>query len=530
MRIMSIYSLLFVVAFIGCSDEKPNTGNQSVDLSRDQGTELDMTPLQLPDQGDRRASFGEPCEENSDCESQYCLTTSDGKICTQVCSDVCPGGLTCSPVDRTQTPPLYLCLSDLDKLCQPCEVNEDCQSISDRTDLCLNYGDQGNFCGVDCRNLACPDGYECSMEPLPNGTILPQCRLINAECRCTLTSRSSQASTSCAVSNEFGRCEGVRQCGFTGLTLCDAPAPQAEVCNGRDDNCNGAVDELDTVPCEISNELGTCTGYKGCDGSTELCEAQTPSAETCDGVDNDCDGAIDEGFADLDEDGLIDCSEDDDDDNDSVVDALDNCPSVANPDQLDTDSDTLGDLCDPDDDGDGTPDAMDCAPLDAQVYPGAVEVCDGKDNECDTFIDEGSCDDQNPCTDDICDLEQGCVHTFNESPCNDRNACTTSDRCVFGECSGVFLSCDDGNICTQDVCDPAVGCRSTVVPDAPCNDNDPCTAADRCSATGLCVGDSLNCECRTDRDCLAVDDGNLCNGTPSCNTSQAPYRCVNNPS
>ncbi len=59
------------------------------------------------------------------------------------------------------------------------------------------------------------------------------------------------------------------------------------------------------------------------------------ASEVCDGVDNDCSGAADEGFADSDEDELADC-------------------------------------VDPDDDGDGDPDATDCAPLDPAVYTGAL--------------------------------------------------------------------------------------------------------------------------------------------------------------
>ncbi len=48
-----------------------------------------------------------------------------------------------------------------------------------------------------------------------------------------------------------------------------------------------------------------------------------------------------------------------DTDMDGVADADDNCPAVANPDQLDFDSDGLGDACDDDDDNDGVPDAQD---------------------------------------------------------------------------------------------------------------------------------------------------------------------------
>jgi hypothetical protein len=45
-------------------------------------------------------------------------------------------------------------------------------------------------------------------------------------------------------------------------------------------------------------------------------------------------------------------------DEDTILDGLDNCPSASNPDQLDTDGDTLGNVCDDDDDGDGLLDAV----------------------------------------------------------------------------------------------------------------------------------------------------------------------------
>jgi len=65
---------------------------------------------------------------------------------------------------------------------------------------------------------------------------------------------------------------------------------------------------------------------------------------SCDGLDNDCDGATDEQASDLDGDGPADCV-DDDDDGDEVADTSDLCPLVSD-DQHDSDGDGAGDACD----------------------------------------------------------------------------------------------------------------------------------------------------------------------------------------
>ena len=76
-------------------------------------------------------------------------------------------------------------------------------------------------------------------------------------------------------------------------------------------------------------------------------------------------------------------------DSDGVPDSQDNCPSTANADQLNTDSDGQGDACDADDDGDGDPDATDCAPLNPAIGRNATEICNGIDDNCNGQIDEG---------------------------------------------------------------------------------------------------------------------------------------------
>ena len=60
----------------------------------------------------------------------------------------------------------------------------------------------------------------------------------------------------------------------------------------------------------------------------------------------------------------ITIQDDTDEDNDGISEATDNCPTVANADQLDNDSDGQGDVCDDDDDNDGTPDEEDDFPMD----------------------------------------------------------------------------------------------------------------------------------------------------------------------
>lgn len=78
----------------------------------------------------------------------------------------------------------------------------------------------------------------------------------------------------------------------------------------------------------------------------------------------------------------------DDQDDDGIKDLVDNCPLVWNPEQVDTDKDGAGNVCDLDDDGDGSPDLVDCAPLDATRGLDAPELCNGIDDDCDGEIDE----------------------------------------------------------------------------------------------------------------------------------------------
>jgi cysteine-rich repeat protein len=101
---------------------------------------------------------------------------------------------------------------------------------------------------------------------------------------------------------------------------------------------------------------------------------------------------------------------------------------------------------------------------------GNLDGLDGCGNDCRfTCHGSGECNDENPCTDDICtDGGNGklCSHVPATGPCDDGNPCTTDDRCgMDGLCTGEPVGCTDEDPCTRDFCDPAAGgCVSEPLP------------------------------------------------------------------
>ncbi|MFH1531474.1 MAG: hypothetical protein ABIK09_12170 [Pseudomonadota bacterium] len=156
------------------------------------------------------------------------------------------------------------------------------------------------------------------------------------------------------------------------------------------------------------------------------------------------------------------------------------------------------------------------------------EVCDGLDNDCDGVTDDVACDDGNGCTADGCDPGVGCTHdALTGTSCDDGNVCSLADHCETGACVGTSIDCSDGNPCTTDACSPTGGCVYTFNT-ASCDDGDPCTVADQCKQ-GLCTGFDIDCDCDADVDCLALEDGNVCNGTLVCDAAVLPHECVVDP-
>ena len=226
-----------------------------------------------------------------------------------------------------------------------------------------------------------------------------------------------------------------------GYTACGGPAadpdcdegdpavhPEAdEACDGIDTDCDGVVpaDEVDDDGdgyVECTDWTGTEPGVVGggdCDDGDPL--AHPDGVEVCDGVDQDCDMEIDEDF-DGDGDGVSTCGADGDpataedndcDDNDDQIHP--GAPELC--DGLDNDCDGVVPTGQPDgefdDDGDSFPECLgDCDDADPLSYPGATELCDGVDNDCDGWVPldeadhdfdglrlcDGDCDDVDPQT------------------------------------------------------------------------------------------------------------------------------------
>ncbi len=416
-------------------------GGEIADLGWADGAEL-------PDFGSAEDNWsqpgqpGYPCQTGADCFSDFCIHTPNGKQCTMACLEDCPFDWECAQHEPSLPDEVFICAPLGLSLCRPCTNNSDCQvNGAELGARCVPYGDAGAFCGAQCLTTDdCPESYDCGQTVDVWGYEGMQCVRQEGDCECQPWFADEEAVTACATSNAFGSCEGQRSCGPEGLSKCDAPVPDKESCNGKDDDCDGEIDEgTGGTKCFIENDWGACAGTYLCDDGMLLCDADEPEPEVCDGLDNDCNGTVDDGFQDSDQDGIADCLENDKD-GDGILDFQDNCPGVANPDQLDTDLDMAGNVCDPDDDNDQAGDWEDCAPLNKAIFPGATEVCNGLDDDCDSMVDEGFADSDSDALSDCIDPDDD-----NDGHLDDDD-CMPSDASAYPGavelCDGLDNSCD----------------------------------------------------------------------------------------
>ncbi|MBM4396438.1 MAG: thrombospondin type 3 repeat-containing protein [Deltaproteobacteria bacterium] len=327
------------------------------------------------------AAPGCPCGTADECASGYCIWTSKGRVCGKSCSagEECGPGEACVQV-ASYPDVFFLCIDLHPTICRPCESDADCRvDFAPVQPRCLPLGQagEGSWCFPACASGSdCPDGYGCLTEPggvgVPGGggrAAAKACLPESDACECSPLAIQQAARTGCLVSNDLGACPGVRRCREDGLSGCDGPAAQADDCNGKDDDCDGATDEhFVPSPC-----AGACGGTTACEGGEVVCKGVPGRDEVCNGQDDDCNGVTDDGFPDTDGDGIADCV-DPDADGDGVPNEDDACPLTYDPAQTDTDGDGLGDACDDDADGDGVPNEDDACPL---TYDPAQTDTDG---------------------------------------------------------------------------------------------------------------------------------------------------------
>lgn len=356
------WGLASLVLVAACGGDDAGKDGQGEDTEVLDGFEVDLTEetsappdTSLPEEVRDPSPFLGPCRSNAECETGWCVPTAEGTLCTQECGASCPTGWTCGRVVNTPTDQVDLCLDRTTTLCHPCDEDSDCNLFETTTPArCLGAGSPGGgFCGLACdTDIPCPESYQCLDQSGEVTESAGQCAPVSGECGCNALAVGLRLATACYNQNEVGTCEGSRQCSATGLSACSARTAAIETCNGVDDDCDGRTDEELPVgaPCDLSNAFGTCPGQLFCVEGVERCFGTEPVAEICDGLDQNCNGQVDEGFGDQDNDGVADC-------------------------------------VDPDIDGDGTPNGQDCAPLDAGRYVGATERCNGVDDDCDGTAD-----------------------------------------------------------------------------------------------------------------------------------------------
>ncbi len=414
----------------------------------------------------RSPNLGKPCQADTDCKSavgatigglgDYCVSFGDaGAFCGGACDSgqLCPTHFTCQQVKRLSDSKLVQqCVTDKASLDQNCTKRYEAEG--DET-LCYNTVGKDRCAG----KRHCDTGVLTKCDAAtPTAEI---CNNIDDNCNGQTDEAVPGATCSVLSNNGKLKCPGKPFCAG-GIETCVGQAPQTESCNGFDDDCNGKTDEGcdddgdSYCDATMGYEPGTLTCTKGggdCDDTKNEIHPKAP--EICDGLDNDCNG---------------------------FVDALDPGLPLTDPqfcaNQLGVCSGapkTIS-LC-----SGGIWQA--CSPTDYKKYDSSfsnAEVCDDKDNNCNGVVDEGcdddkdgycdsgfstigfplscpkgggDCDDTNsktyPGAPELCDnLDENCNGVTDEGCDKDKDGWCDANMMTFGGpnvCPGGGGDCNDGN-------------------------------------------------------------------------------------
>ncbi len=284
---------------------------------------------------------------------------------------------------------------------------------------------------------------------------------IDEDCSCTgstegystIGSACSDGVGVCSVDGLYGCSDGVVACSATE----DLTQSKTEVCNNKDDDCNGSVDDgIASVACDTGN-LGVCAaGTTSCSGGTTICnQTVASSAEVCDGLDNNCDGVVDNGIASIACDtglqgvcaaGITSCSA-----------GITVCNHTIEP-------GTQAEICDGQDNNcDGETD---------EAFPGKGDLCGtGLLGACEagSIACEGGvivCSQTVAASDEVCDsVDNDCDGQTDETFPGKGDSCSTG---LLGVCAAGTKACEAGAI----VCNQNVAANTEICGDSLDNDCD----------------------------------------------------------
>jgi len=165
-----IIALCCVLSSFGCDDASTGTegaggdaGEQELDgatggnggfVPPDSTVRFDA---RVGPDGGRLGAFREPCEDNLDCASRWCVPFEDRNVCSQTCLDEgCPDNWGCHAVANTEPDVVFICFPPGNRLCGVCLGDGDCAN-----GRCHELDGQ-LVCGINCNDdSTCPPGNTC---------------------------------------------------------------------------------------------------------------------------------------------------------------------------------------------------------------------------------------------------------------------------------------------------------------------------------------------------------------------------------